>query len=387
MPKPAPSKPRDLPPPTGKETVAVCLPMIASGMEIWRGVQECFLTSGNHLMVTHPTFGSDLANRLQRINRLSGIIAFASNKEIEDSMVGLGVPVISVSGRVAGSRLRRVRVDEQETGRMAARYLLDAGFEEAVGYISSREANFDLERIKGMREELALHGLDSRLSIREPRGSLPTKWLKDARRPLLVVVSQFHLVYQIMLWMVDHSAEIKTEIGLLCLDDPHGSRDWRPGMEISAVKLPWKQVGFRAATTLIDWIGSGKPPPPEQLVAGHELLIRASTRRSRALPPIASAVNNWLETAYDPGTGVEEIAGILGYSISGIYKNFQQAFGHSLGEELARRRHLHARRLLANSHLPVKAIAGSCGYSNPSAFIEAFRKREGMTPTRWRQKN
>jgi DNA-binding LacI/PurR family transcriptional regulator len=368
------------------DVVAVAIPTFSQGMEIWRGIQEVFLTAGGPVKLAHPNYDSNLAERLDAIPNLAGLIIFAADDKLETSISNLKVPCINVSGRLPKSRFHRVRVDERETGRCAARYLLDAGYEEAVAYISAQEAEFDRKRLQAFTTELAAQAPQIPVTIRDPQNSRALAALKKAQRPTLVLASLFNVAVGILDWVDAHSAEIKTDIGLLCLDDPHGSVAWRPGVEISAVKLPWKQVGMQAARTMLDRIGSGTAMPRDQLIAGHEVIVRASTRNQSVLPPIVKSVNNWLESAYNPRMGVEEIADTLGFSVSGIYKNFRSAFGHSLGDELARRRHLHARRLLANSHLPVKAIADLCGYNSPSAFIQAFKKREGTTPSIWRQR-
>ena len=44
-----------------------------------------------------------------------------------------------------------------------------------------------------------------------------------------------------------------------------------------------------------------------------------------------------------------------------------------------------SRQLLADTALPVIAIAQSLHYADPSAFTHAFRRWSGTTPTHWRE--
>ena len=51
---------------------------------------------------------------------------------------------------------------------------------------------------------------------------------------------------------------------------------------------------------------------------------------------------------------------------------------------LSKRRLHHAVRLLEHSHLSIREIAASLGYSAVSNFSRAFRKAQGMSPRQWR---
>lgn len=44
-----------------------------------------------------------------------------------------------------------------------------------------------------------------------------------------------------------------------------------------------------------------------------------------------------------------------------------------------------ARKALANSSEPIKAIAYNYGYSDPSCFVRAFRVQFGFTPSKYRK--
>jgi AraC family transcriptional regulator len=43
-----------------------------------------------------------------------------------------------------------------------------------------------------------------------------------------------------------------------------------------------------------------------------------------------------------------------------------------------------AKTLLANSDLPVRAIAAACGFASQSRFTSAFRRLTGATPSHYR---
>ena len=61
--------------------------------------------------------------------------------------------------------------------------------------------------------------------------------------------------------------------------------------------------------------------------------------------------------------------------------------GTTFAEERDRARYLMARELLEATDLPVGEIAAAVAYENHSAFVRAFRKWSGSSPTEWRDRS
>lgn len=67
-----------------------------------------------------------------------------------------------------------------------------------------------------------------------------------------------------------------------------------------------------------------------------------------------------------------------------LLRCFAEAFGVPPSRYLEQLRIGRARQLLANSRLPVKAVASRVGYTNFSAFCRSFRRATGTTPRMFR---
>lgn len=65
-------------------------------------------------------------------------------------------------------------------------------------------------------------------------------------------------------------------------------------------------------------------------------------------------------------------------------RRFKAAMGVTVQEYMAQLRLKKAKTLLADSDLPVKEIARSCGFANEYYFSNFFRKHTGTTPTAFR---
>jgi len=83
---------------------------------------------------------------------------------------------------------------------------------------------------------------------------------------------------------------------------------------------------------------------------------------------------------------VERIAGEVGVSGSRLHALFRQAFGLSPQAWLSGSRLRWARGRLADSDVPIAAIAQHAGYSEQSALTRALRREWGMTPADYRRR-
>ncbi len=84
---------------------------------------------------------------------------------------------------------------------------------------------------------------------------------------------------------------------------------------------------------------------------------------------------------------VSEIAAKLNISTDYLRHIFHTKFGCSLKSYIDSQRIKRACELLRLSNMPLKLIAGQCGFSNESYFCTAFKKATGMSPGQFRSSN
>jgi len=82
----------------------------------------------------------------------------------------------------------------------------------------------------------------------------------------------------------------------------------------------------------------------------------------------------------------QDIADAFGMQERTLHRRLQSA-GTSFRQELDRVRESLSTQLLEATHLPVRDIATSLGYSDSSSFIRAFRRWTGHNPSRWRNRS
>ena len=82
---------------------------------------------------------------------------------------------------------------------------------------------------------------------------------------------------------------------------------------------------------------------------------------------------------------LSDVANKYSYSQDHIIRLFRQHFRITPHQYLTMVRINRAQQLLVSSNRTVSQIAEDCGYDDISVFMRAFRKRNGMTPAKWRK--
>lgn len=82
---------------------------------------------------------------------------------------------------------------------------------------------------------------------------------------------------------------------------------------------------------------------------------------------------------------VDELAQKFGYSRRHLNRLFHAQFGFSVGALRLEMRLLKATRLLRDPHAKITNVAVEAGFNHQGLFNSSFRKRFGLSPSRWRE--
>lgn len=124
---------------------------------------------------------------------------------------------------------------------------------------------------------------------------------------------------------------------------------------------------FSAFACLLREILAGAPVPGEE-----------EDRISRCKSLIAAYLGK-------PDLSVSLLARWLGCSGDHLGRSFHRQTGSTLVGWIARERMAAAQRLLSNSELPVRVVANTVGFRDPSYFARTFRRISGISPAEWRR--
>lgn len=87
----------------------------------------------------------------------------------------------------------------------------------------------------------------------------------------------------------------------------------------------------------------------------------------------------------DAPQSLADMAALAGMNVHDLLIAFRAAFGATPRQYVIARRLAEAKRLLAQTGLPLTTIALSVGFSTPSHFSTTFRQHEGVTPRAYRR--
>jgi AraC-like DNA-binding protein len=114
-------------------------------------------------------------------------------------------------------------------------------------------------------------------------------------------------------------------------------------------------------------------------------LAAAPGARGGVADPLVARVFDVVEARFREPVTPRDVAHDLGYTTGHLSTVVRERTGRTLQEWLTERRMTEARRLLAETDLPLAAVAHRTGHRDAGYLARRFRERFGVTPIRWRR--
>jgi len=375
--------------------IVIMMPNLSGYLQnVQIGISEYFLQRPNWIwtsVIPRPEYANTLA--MAQLHP-DGVIAYVEEVYLGE-LQNLGVPVVDVSNWLAKMHFPSVLADDEEVGRLAARYFMDLGLRH-FAVTGIRDAKFSDLRIKGYTEALAAQGLGATLigwddsslprDIVVPPGINPGlfHWLKALPKPLGVFATNDFTAAP-MLDICRHAGiRVPEDVCVLGVDnDELFTKVTHP--PLSSIDLPTRKIGFEAAR-LLDALMAGGAAPAEPVLLPP---IRVETRQSTnllAIPDqdVQTAVRYIRERVHTQ-VSVEDLLKVVSVNRRYLERKFRQYLGRSPLQEIRRVRLDKAKEMLSASDLSVAAIARRSGFPNAERLANVFHASVGITPTAYRR--
>lgn len=113
--------------------------------------------------------------------------------------------------------------------------------------------------------------------------------------------------------------------------------------------------------------------------------IPEEAQRRDAAQRLVAGYSALLERGFRSGAGIAEFAAELGVTPTHLTRACRATCGRAASDLLQDRRLYEARRLLAETRLPVKDISDALGFTSANYFTRAFHAKTGKTPSQFRR--
>jgi len=333
----------------------------------------------------------DLDDRL----RPDGLIVTLNTRYLDRELRSWSRPAVNVSAVISDQRFPRVGADNELIGRLAATHFLERGLRH-FAFVGPMKQQFSVQRRQAFCKALTEAGFVTRCytsgSQREfdPLGMHwdleddVQHWLRQLPKPVGIFAPNDIWGVQVLLAL--HRAELRVpeEVAVLGVDnDDLYCEIARPGL--SSVILPAEQIGYEAMA-LLERLVHGEPPPCEPLLLPP---VGVSVRRSSEVFAIedemVSQAIDFIQQNLEQPLRVDEVARQLGVGRRTLERRFRTWLGTGIAEHIRNAQLQQARRLLAETDLPLHSVAIRAGFEDHRQLTRAFSRAFNITPTAYRE--
>ncbi len=320
-----------------------------------------------------------------------GVISAAKEPRLNELLVERGIALVSVTTFPVHPEVPHIGHDHRETGRLVARHFVRHGYRRAAYFGHGSLRDLCREHWLGLCEEMPEGGAlepfyegprtSIRWSLNDQVADL-AEWIDGLPKPMGIMTWDDHHAYRVELACRRCGARVPEDVAVV--GTRNGDMVWRLGRPpISSVPVNESTIGRRAATMLAELMTGGRPESAR--IPPQPIIVRPSSDHFAVEDPDVVEAIAFIREHLSEGVGVEQAAWHLGMSRRTLTRRFTHALGRTPGEEVRYARLERAKRLLAETSMPLADVAAKAGYGYGSYLSQAFKKATGMTPTEYRK--
>ena len=325
-----------------------------------------------------------------------GIIAGLVLPEVAQRLIRLRRPLIDTGFALPGLGVPTVDVDHAAVGRMAAEYYLERKFVH-FGFYGSGFACYARTEERAFRERLAQAGytVSSCHSDFLPDAIASALWRRSAERTVrwLRRLPKPVAIFSCEDTPVRYLADLCRQLGLRVPDDVALLGVGNDELEcrltapwLSSIEVPSERIGFEAAALLDRWMDGNPPPQEDVFLPPLRVVTRHSTDITAVEDETVQAALAFIRQHAAQRIRVADVCYALAVSRRGLERRFRRVLGRSVLEQIRKVRTDTAASLLADTDLPVFAVARQAGFTSVRQLDVTFARLEGMSPTAYRRR-
>ena len=327
--------------------------------------------------------------------RGDGIIARIGTLAAARRVRAASVPAVNISAiELAGVDFPRVATDLMAAGQLAAGHLLDRGFVHFAYYGLTHRAYVDrhyagfADAVSAVCHDCPFFGTtyDSGAGARtawSTRQRGLARWLKILSKPVAIVTWTTELGRELVQACRREGFLVPEQVAVLAADNDELLCE-ACSPSLSGIALTSERIGFEAAR-LLDRLMHGEPPPPGPLLLEPTGVVARQSTDTLAVddPDLARAVAFIRNHATDP-IQVADVLREVPVSRRWLERRFREVLGRGPAAEIRRVRLAQAKRLLAETDLPVPEVARLAGFGSREYLAAVFKAELDLGPRQYR---
>lgn len=333
-----------------------------------------------------------------------GIIARLNDEGLAKAIRAAGVPVVAV-GSVGISdpdaAIVRVDSDNERIAAMAFEHLRERGLR-TFGYYgvpASSGTLWSVVRGDAFEAIAADAGLPcERLTALEIDAGSPQshdelcRWLTGLPKPVGIMAC--HDLHARRVLEACRSAGLRVPYDVAVVGVDNDELECELAVPpVTSIAQAARRIGHEAAR-LLDHLmrperfaaeGGAGAVPRSTLIPPEAIFPRASTDTFAVADPVIARVIEAVRDRACRGLTITDLVKVSGLPRWKLEKQFKQAVGHSIHDDIVRVRLSEARRLIGTTDLPLKVVSTRSGFHSVAYMTTIFRRRFGTTPARFRK--
>jgi LacI family transcriptional regulator len=367
------------------------------GRELLRGVMRFQRECDPWSVYFEPHGLGDPAPRWLATWDGDGILARIVDRRLGRAVRRLGVPAVDLRGAIPTLKLPHVVCDNRELVSLAFDHLHERGFRN-FGFCGVPTGQIDWlddrrERFVATVERAGFecHVFRARLGqtfnakMREERPRIAA-WLRKLPKPIGILAANDDRGQQVLDACLQAGFRAPDHVAVVGADNDEFLCNLSTP-RLTSIEMNVEEVGYQAAS-LLNRMMNGQRRAAQQIpIRALRLVPRDSTDVMAVEDPeLAAGLRFVREHACRP-IGVNDLALVMHASRRVIERRFREHLGRTPHDEIMRVRLERAKLLLAESDLPMQAVAQRTGFATTSHFCHFFRRRIGESPAAWRTRH
>ncbi|WP_430453157.1 XylR family transcriptional regulator [Rhodopirellula europaea] len=320
-----------------------------------------------------------------------GIISRGSTDEMIEAAVRRNIPVVELNDRSEVDKAH-VRSDDAKIGEMAARHLMERGFQHFAF------CGFDFEAWSQRRQEAFVRTIQQEggqcdafnspwMNLARPweeDQQAIAEWLQSLPKPCGIFTCNDLRGQHVLAVCSTLELTVPEEVAVIGVDnDELLCQFCQP--PLSSVIPNAEAVGFLAAERLSRWIKGESHHETQQVVAPTGVATRLSTDVVAIdHPEVASALAYIRQHACE-GLTVDEVLQNVAVSRSTLERQLRRYLGRTPQQEIRNVQLKRVRELLVTTEMAAEQIAYRAGFDHPEYMHYVFKRDLGITPGQYRQ--